>query len=132
MSDKDDRAITLRILWTTTGICQPYVSIAIKTEMIDDERQRLLQDVADFITVGRKRQGDTVEAFIGRPVEDHIAVTCNAFHFAKPSKTNTIAAPAMVKWLRKDLPSANIFPPGRLKIAVVWMKPGTREMHEQP
>ena len=129
-----DRAITLRILWTTTGMCQPYVSIAIKTEMIDDERQRLLQDVADFITAGRKR--DKVEAFIGRPCEDHITVTCDAFHFAtpKPSKSGpiTIAAPAMVKWLRKSLPTANIFPPGRLKIAVVWMKPGTREMHEQP
>ena len=131
MSDEDDRSITLRILWTTTGMYQPIVSIGIKSEMNDDDKQSILHEVAEHITAGRKRQGDTVEETLGRQCEDHITVKCNAMHFANPSKDNVIPAPAMVKWLRRTLPATEIIPLSRLKISIVWMKPGTREMHEQ-
>ena len=132
MPDEDDNTITLRILWTTTGMCQPIVSIAIKSEMSDDDRQGILHEVAEHITAGRKKQGDTVEETLGRQCEDHIMVKCNAMHFANPNDKGVIPAPAMVKWLRKTLPATCIIPLSRLKISVAWMKPGTREMHNQP
>lgn len=134
--DEDDDLITVGILWTTTGM-RPYVSIAIKSDMIDDERQRILHDIAEHVRTGRKRQGDDVEETLGRNVEDYVMVKCNAMHFAMPSDKNIIAPPAMVRWLRKTLPAAGIIPAPRLKIEVVWMEPGTieagkRKMHPQP
>lgn len=122
--------INIRILWTTTGMCQPIVSIAVKSEMCDDERGAILQHVADIIAAGRKRQKDKVEAFIGRPCEDHVSVEVNAFHFAQDKGSKT-TAPAFVKWLCKRLPDEQVVPHGRPKLSVVWMKPGTREMYEQ-
>ncbi len=122
--------IELRVLWTTTGMCQPIVSIAVKSEMEDTERQAILHDVAEAIAAGRKRQKDTVEETLGRNCEDHITVTCNAFHFAKASKDGAPSPPAMIKWLLKTLPTSDIFPLGRLTILVVWMRPGTRELIE--
>jgi len=132
MSDKDENLITMRILWTTTGMCQPFVSIAIKSEMIDDERCAILQHIADIITEGRKRQKDKVEVYTGCNCEDHVHVTVNAFHFSKTSKDGKTPAPAFVKWLCKRIEAEQVAPPGRLKISIVWLNPDTRTMHEQP
>ena len=130
MTDTTDDKITVRILWSTTGMCQPFASIAVATDMPDHERGDILRRIADLVTVGRKRQGDVVEAFIGRQCEDHVQVTCNAFHFTKVKGT-AATPPSFVTWLRKRLPDADIVPAGYLEIVVVWLEPQTRAVHTQ-
>jgi hypothetical protein len=128
---EDDNLIIVRILWTTTNMCQPFASIAIKSEMDDGERANILTQIAEFIDTARKRKKETAEQTIGRTCEDHLKVMCNEMSFATVSKNNTIPSPKFVKWLCKTLPDAGILPRSRLKIAVAWMKPGTREIYEQ-
>lgn len=109
-------------------MCQPIVSLAV---IGDIDASDLLTGIGEHIKVGRKRQRDKVETTVGRNCEDHVTVTANATHFAKPRPDNTIAPPALVRWLLRDLPVSGLIPP-ELSIEVVWMKPGTREIHVQP
>lgn len=127
-TEPEDLPPKLRILWTTTGMCQPIVSLAV---IGDIDASDLLTGIGEHIIAGRKRQGDKVEIVVGRNCEDHVTVTANATHFAKPKPDNTIAPPALVRWLVRELPVSGLLGP-KLEIEVAWMPHGTREIHVQP
>lgn len=59
-TEPDDQTPKLRILWTTTGVCQPLVSIGVKSGP-DGDFSDLLTAIGEHIIAGRKRQGDKVE-----------------------------------------------------------------------
>ena len=112
-------------------MCQPLVSISLRSEMAPDDSQRILHEIAEFIAEKRKRRGDTVEETLGRNCEDHITVMCNSMHFPKAG-TPAHPYPAFVKWLVKSLPATGFIAAERLKISVVYMDARTRELIEGP
>ncbi len=129
---EDDDCITVGVLWTTNNMAQPLVSITVKTEMVDSEREMILMQIGEFIDTNRKRKKETAEITVGRNCEDHVTVLANEMWFAKPSKGNVVAPPTFVKWLRKTLPLAGIIPVERLRFAVQWLDHRTRALHPQP